>query len=53
MRINIAASHRFHLLDLARELEYQGHDVCFYSYVPTKRAMMYGLKKKILYHFFI
>lgn len=46
MRINIAASHRFHLLDLARELEYQGHDVCFYSYVPTTRAMMYGLKKK-------
>lgn len=46
MRINIAASHRFHLLDLARELERQGHEVKFYSYVPSKRAANYGLKKK-------
>ncbi|EJL65380.1 glycosyltransferase family 4 protein [Flavobacterium sp. CF136] len=46
MRINIAASHRFHLLDLARELELLGHDVRFYSYVPTKRALQYGLKKE-------
>ena len=46
MRINIAASHRFHLLDLARELEKLGHDVRFYSYVPTKRAMQFGLKKE-------
>lgn len=46
MRINIAASHRFHLLDLARELECQGHDVCFYSYVPTNRAVKFGLKKE-------
>lgn len=29
MRINIAASHRFHLLDLARELAALGHDVRF------------------------
>jgi len=53
MRINIAASHRFHLLDLARELERQGHDVRFYSYVPTKRAMKFGLKKKNSYSLFI
>lgn len=46
MRINIAASHRFHLLDLARELERLGHEVRFYSYVPTKRAIKYGLKKE-------
>lgn len=46
MRINIAASHRFHLLDLARELEKQGHEVRFYSYVPTKRAVQFGLKKE-------
>ncbi len=46
MKINIAASHRFHLLDLARELEKQGHDVRFYSYVPTKRCMQFGLSKK-------
>lgn len=46
MRINIAASHRFHLLDLARELASLGHEVRFYSYVPTKRAMKFGLKKE-------
>lgn len=46
MRINIAASHRFHLLDLARELAYLGHEVRFYSYVPTNRALKYGLKKE-------
>jgi len=49
MKINIAASHRFHLLDLARELEMQGHEVRFYSYVPTKRAMRFGLKKECSY----
>ena len=52
MKINIAASHRFHLLDLARELEKHGHEVRFYSYVPTKRAMKYGLKKKNSYSLF-
>jgi starch synthase len=46
MKITIAASHRFHLLDLARELSSLGHEVRFYSYVPTKRAMKFGLKKE-------
>ncbi len=46
MKINIAASHRFHLLDLAKELEKLGHDVLFYSYVPTSRSIRYGLKKE-------
>lgn len=46
MKINIAASHRFHLLDLARELSNLGHDVRFYSYVPTGRAVKFGLKRK-------
>lgn len=46
MKITIAASHRFHLLDLARELETQGHEVCFYSYVPNKRAVKFGLSAK-------
>ncbi len=46
MIINIAASHRFHLLDLARELERLGHDVRFYSYVPTRRTSSFGLKKE-------
>lgn len=52
MRINIAASHRFHLLDLARELENLGHEVRFYSYVPTKRAMKFGLKRESSYSLF-
>lgn len=46
MRINIAASHRFHLLDLARELQNLGHDVRFYSYVPTRRVMAFGLRRE-------
>lgn len=49
MKINIAASHRFHLLDLARELSNLGHDVRFYSYVPTKRAVEFGLKRECSY----
>ncbi len=52
MRINIAAAHRFHLLDLARELAANGHEVRFYSYVPTKRALKFGLKKENSYSFF-
>lgn len=46
MKINIASTNRFHLLDLARELSKHGHDVKFYSYVPTKRCIKYGLNKK-------
>lgn len=46
MKINIASTNRFHLLDLARELEKQGNDVSFYSYVPTKRCISFGLKKE-------
>jgi glycosyltransferase involved in cell wall biosynthesis len=52
MKINIASSHRFHLLDLARELERLGHDVRFYSYVPTKRAIKFGLQQKCSYSLF-
>ena len=52
MRINIAASHRFHLLDLARELDRLGHEVRFYSYVPTKRSLEFGLKKECSYSLF-
>lgn len=46
IRVNIASSHRFHLLDLARELDKQGFDVMFYSYVPNKRCQFFGLPKK-------
>lgn len=51
MRINIAASHRFHLLDLARELAALGHDVRFYSYVPRRRCVAYGLPKSCAHSF--
>lgn len=45
-KVNIASTHRFHLLDLARELAKQGYDVKFYSYVPVSRCIKYGLKKE-------
>lgn len=48
MKINIASfGGRTHMLDTARELEKFGHEVRFYSFVPTKRAVRFGLKKKI------
>lgn len=43
LRIGIATSGRFHLLDLARELDALGAEVSFYSYVPRKRAQIFGL----------
>jgi glycosyltransferase involved in cell wall biosynthesis len=43
LRIGIATSGRFHLLDLARELDALGGEVQFYSYVPRKRAGTFGL----------
>lgn len=46
MKINILSPGRFHVCDLARELARNGHDVKFYSFVPTKRAMKFGLPKK-------
>lgn len=46
MKINIASSGRYHVLDLARELDKLGFDVRFYSYVLDKRASVFGLRKK-------
>ena len=43
LRVGIATSGRFHLLDLARELDALGIDVRFYSYVSRGRAQMFGL----------
>lgn len=47
MVINILSSHRFHLLDLARELSAQGHDVRYYSYVPARRCAQFGISRSI------
>jgi glycosyltransferase involved in cell wall biosynthesis len=47
LRVNILSSGRFHVLDLARELDALGIvDVRFYSYVPRKRAEIFGLPKR-------
>jgi alpha-maltose-1-phosphate synthase len=43
LRIAIATSGRFHVLDLARELDALGYDVRLYSYVPRARAQRFGL----------
>jgi glycosyltransferase involved in cell wall biosynthesis len=43
LRVGIATAGRFHLLDLARELDALGVDVRFYSYVPRNRAGKFGL----------
>lgn len=43
LRIAIATSGRFHVLDLAREMAALGHRVRFYSYVPKRRALSFGL----------
>ena len=46
MVINILATHRFHVLDLARELSNLGHDVRFYSYVSGRRVEKFGFPSK-------
>lgn len=46
MKIAIATTGRFWLLDLARELDTLGHDVAFYSYVPRTRAEKFGLPSR-------
>jgi len=46
LRIAILTAGRFHVLDLARELNALGHDVKFYSFVPKVRAVGFGLPEK-------
>lgn len=46
MKINIISPGRFHVCDLARELDKNGFDVKFYSFVPTKRSMKFGLPQR-------
>lgn len=46
MKIAIVSSGRFHVLDLARELDTLGYDVTFYSYVPKNRAEKFGLPRR-------
>lgn len=44
LRVAIATAGRFHVFDLARELDALGHDVTLYSYVPRQRARQFGIK---------
>lgn len=46
VKINVLTEGRFHMLDLARELDAQGFDVQLYSFIPQKRTEKFGLKKK-------
>jgi alpha-maltose-1-phosphate synthase len=43
LKIAVATAGRFHVLNLARELNALAYDVKFYSYVPSERARMFGL----------
>jgi len=45
LRITIATSGRFHVLDLARELRTLGHAVLFYTLLPVRRAESFGLPR--------
>ena len=46
IKVNVLSPGRFHVCDLSRELDKQGFDVKFYSFVPTKRAMSFGLPRR-------
>jgi len=43
LRIAIATVGRYHVLDLARELSVLGHDVAFWTIVPRRMAVRFGL----------
>jgi starch synthase len=43
MKIAIATTGRFHVLDLARELAALGHEISFYSILPRWRVVRFGL----------
>ena len=46
MRVAIVSAGRFHILDLARELDACGHDVALYSLVPPWRTRGFGLPRR-------
>ena len=43
MKIAILTTGRFHVLDLARELDNLGYDIKFFSYITLNRAKKFGL----------
>ncbi len=46
VKVNILSPGRFHVCDLARELNKQDFDVKFYSFVPSRRAETFGLPRE-------
>jgi glycosyltransferase involved in cell wall biosynthesis len=46
LKIGIATAGRFHVLDLARELDALGHEVTLYSFLPRRRARAFGLPSR-------
>ena len=46
MQVAILTSGRFHVCDLARELDALGHEVAFYSLVPPSRTRRFGLPSR-------
>ncbi len=46
MRIAIITAGRFHVCDLARELDACGHDVALYSLLPPRRTQLFGLPRR-------
>ncbi len=46
IKVAIASLGRFHVLDLARELDRLGTHTRFYSYVPVSRAERFGLRRQ-------
>lgn len=46
IKINILSPGRFHVCDLARELNRCGFDVKIYSFVPVSRTVKFGLPKQ-------
>lgn len=45
VKVNILSPGRFHVCDLARELDKNGYDVKFYSFVPASETSKYGLPR--------
>lgn len=46
MKVAIVTTGRFHVLDLARELEANGHEVYFWTYLPRRRTAEFGLSER-------
>ena len=53
MKIAVATSGRFHVLDLAREFKRLGHEVQFHTLLPARRAQQFGLSHACVRSWFL